>query len=63
MALGCEKVDLVILDLMMPGMSGPEFCRTLKADRKTQLVPILMLTSIQGVENEVAGIASGRMNS
>jgi putative two-component system response regulator len=54
-----EKVDLIILDLMMPGMSGPEFCRTLKADRKTQLIPILMLTSVQGVENEVAGIASG----
>jgi putative two-component system response regulator len=57
--MGHEKVDLVILDLMMPGMSGPEFCRTLRADRRTQLVPILMLTSIQGVENEVAGIASG----
>jgi putative two-component system response regulator len=57
--MGHEKVDLVILDLMMPGISGPEFCRTLKADRRTQLVPILMLTSIQGVENEVAGIASG----
>jgi putative two-component system response regulator len=57
--LGREKVDLVILALMMPGMSGPEFCRTLKADRKTQLVPILMLTNVQGVENEVAGIDSG----
>ena len=44
---------------MMPGVSGPEFCRTLKADRKTQLIPILMLTSVQGVENELAGIASG----
>ncbi len=57
--LARERVDLVILDLMMPGMSGPEFCRTLKADRKTQLIPILMLTSVQGAENEVAGIASG----
>jgi putative two-component system response regulator len=57
--LAREKIDLVILDLMMPGMSGPEFCRTLKADRQTQLIPILMITSIQGVENEVASIASG----
>jgi len=54
-----EKVDLVVLDLMMPGISGPEFCRYLKKDRRTQLIPILMLTSVQGVENEVAGIASG----
>jgi putative two-component system response regulator len=54
-----EKIDLVILDLMMPGMSGPEFCKTLRSGRRTQLIPILMLTSVQGVENEVAGIASG----
>jgi putative two-component system response regulator len=54
-----QKIDLVILDLMMPGMSGLEFCRCLKADRRTQLLPILMVTSIQGIENEVAGIASG----
>jgi putative two-component system response regulator len=58
-ALAREKVDLVILDLMMPGMSGLEFCRTLRADRRTQLIPILILTSVQGVENEVASISSG----
>jgi putative two-component system response regulator len=57
--LAREKIDLVILDFMMPGMSGPDFCRTLKADRRTQLIPILMITSVQGVENEVASIASG----
>jgi putative two-component system response regulator len=54
-----ETVDLIILDLMMPEMSGPEFCRTIKGDRKTQLVPILMITAVQGIENEIAGIASG----
>ena len=54
-----EKVDLVVVDLVMPEMSGPEFCRHMKASRKTQLVPILMVTSVQGVENEVAGIDSG----
>ncbi|MBZ5601934.1 MAG: response regulator [Acidobacteriia bacterium] len=54
-----EKVDLVVVDLMMPEMSGHDFCRLLKNDRKTQLIPILMITSVQGVENEVAGIESG----
>src|SRR5277367_2707363 len=54
-----EKVDLVIVDLMMPEMSGPDFCRLLKRDRRTQLVPILMTTSVQGPENEIAGIESG----
>ena len=54
-----EKVDLVVVDLVMPEMSGPDFCRVLKADRKTQLIPILMITSVQGAENEVTGIESG----
>ena len=52
-------VDLVIVDLVLPGMSGLEFCRSVKAQRRTMLIPILMLTSVQGVENEIAGIASG----
>ncbi len=54
-----EKVNLVIVDLILPEMSGPDFCRFLKTDRRTQLIPIMMITSVQGVENEIAGIASG----
>jgi len=54
-----EKVDLVVLDMVMPGMSGPDFCRALKADRRTQLIPILVITNVQGAENEIAGIESG----
>jgi putative two-component system response regulator len=54
-----QPVDLVILDLMMPDISGPEFCRRLKSNRKTQLLPILMITSMQGAEHEVLGIDAG----
>ncbi|MBK7928517.1 MAG: response regulator [Bryobacterales bacterium] len=57
--LESEQVDLLILDLMMPEMSGLEFCHRIKSNRRTQLVPILMITSVQGIENEIAGIASG----
>ena len=57
--LQSEKVDLVILDLMLPEMSGPELCRWMKADRRTQLIPVLMITNVQGVENEIVGISSG----
>jgi putative two-component system response regulator len=52
-------VDLVVVDLVMPEMSGPDFCRLLKSDRKTQLIPILMTTSVQGAENEITGFESG----
>ncbi|MEO8098907.1 MAG: HD domain-containing phosphohydrolase [Acidobacteriota bacterium] len=54
-----EKIDLVMADLVMPEMSGIEFCGMLKADRKTQLIPVLMTTGAQGIENEVAGLDSG----
>ncbi len=57
--LETEKIDLIIIDLVMPGVSGPEFCRRVKSNRRTQLIPILMITSVQGVESEVAGITAG----
>jgi putative two-component system response regulator len=57
--LESEKIDLVMPDLVMPEMSGIEFCAMLKAERSTQLLPILMTTGVQGIENEVAGLESG----
>lgn len=54
-----EKVDLVVIDQVMAEMTGTEFCQLLKNDRRTQLVPVMVITSVQGVENEVAGFESG----
>lgn len=54
-----EKVDLVVVDQVMPEMSGIEFCQLVKHNRRTQLVPVLITTSVQGMENEVAGFESG----
>jgi putative two-component system response regulator len=59
MILEKEKVDLVIVDLAMPEMSGPDFCRLLKNSRATQLIPVVMTTSVLNPENELAGIDSG----
>lgn len=57
--LGREVVDLIIADLVMPGIGGLEFCRCVKGNRKTRLIPLLMMTNVQGIENEVAGLESG----
>jgi putative two-component system response regulator len=54
-----EKVDLIIVEFAMPQMSGVEACRRIKANPATKLVPVLVLTTAQGMENEVASIASG----
>lgn len=54
-----QPIDLIILDLMMPDMGGPEFCRRVKSHRKTHLLPILMITNMQGAEHEVLGIEAG----
>ena len=51
--------DLVILDLMLPGLNGLEICRALRLDSRTALLPILMLTA-RGEESErILGLDSG----
>ncbi len=57
--LETEPVDLVILDQMMPVMDGLECCRRIKASRRTELVPVLMVSSMNAVESEIAGIGAG----
>ncbi len=54
-----ESIDLIIVDLMLPEIGGPAFCRFVKSNRRTQLVPVLMLTSVHGIENEIEGLTSG----
>ncbi len=47
-----ESPDLVLLDLMLPGMDGIEICRRLKADPLTQSIPVMMVTA-KGEESEI----------
>lgn len=51
--------DLVILDLMLPGMDGLEVCRRMRANPTTQDVPILMLTAKDEVHDRVTGLDTG----
>jgi DNA-binding response OmpR family regulator len=53
------RPDLVILDIMMPGMDGFEVCRQIRADPEVQHVPVMMLTAKSGTEDKVAGFESG----
>jgi CheY-like chemotaxis protein len=51
--------DLLVLDVMMPRIDGHEVARRLKADVMWSRTPILMLTALSGVENEVSGLEAG----
>jgi two-component system, OmpR family, phosphate regulon response regulator PhoB len=51
--------DLIILDLMLPGMSGLDICRELRASPKTAAIPILMLTAKAEETDQVIGFAMG----
>ncbi len=53
------EVDLVILDVMMPGLSGFETCRRIKANEATRLVPIVLLTALDDADSRLKGIESG----
>ena len=52
------KPDLIILDLVMPGINGYEVCRRLKKDRRYRNIPIIMLTVKDLPEDRLLGIES-----
>jgi DNA-binding response OmpR family regulator len=54
-----ERPDLVLLDLMLPGMSGLEVCRLLRQDAKTARIPIIMLTAKSEESDKVIGLGIG----
>lgn len=51
--------DLIVCDIMMPKMSGLEFISKLRADKRTNQIPVIMLTAADTEENEVQAIACG----
>lgn len=54
-----EHPDLVILDLMLPGMDGLEVCKALKKENKTASIPIIMLTAKSQESDKVIGLELG----
>lgn len=57
--LGEYEPDLVLLDVVMPGMSGYEVCRKIREDPATRLLPVVMVTALDPDEERVKGIEAG----
>ena len=51
--------DLVILDVMMPGLDGFAICERLKADIRTKSIPVILATALNRVQDRVRGIEAG----
>jgi putative two-component system response regulator len=56
---GDSPPDLILLDIMMPGMSGYEVCQLLKSSNATRNIPIIFLTAMTAVEDEKKGLELG----
>lgn len=51
--------DVVLLDLILPGMSGTEVCRWIKHNNDTKGIPVIMLTALSSVDDKASGIKAG----
>lgn len=54
-----QPVDLVVLDLMLPGLSGLEVCRALRSDKATEAIPIIMVTARADETDRILGFDVG----
>ncbi len=57
--VNAEQPDIVLLDVMMPGMDGFEVCRRIKANAKTAHIPIVMVTALDQASDRVTGLSAG----
>lgn len=54
--------DIILLDIMMPGMDGYEVCRVLQDDPRTKEIPVIFITALSGAETESKGLALGAVD-
>ena len=57
--LSGNQIDLILLDVMMPGMNGFEVTRRVRQDDKHRLLPVILVTALQETEDRVKGIEAG----
>ncbi len=58
-AIHRSKPDIVLLDVMMPGIDGVEVCRRIKGNPETQHIPVVMVTALDQPEDRVRGLEAG----
>ena len=61
-AFAAEPPDLILLDVMMPGMSGYEVCKRLKENPNTSHIPVIFVTAMGEVEDETKGLELGAVD-
>lgn len=54
-----NQPDLILLDVMMPGLDGFEVCRILKQDEQTRLIPVVFITALSDKQSRIQGIEAG----
>ena len=57
--IGKELPDIVLLDVMMPGMDGFEVCRRIKANPATAHLPVVLVTALDQLADRVQGLEAG----
>ena len=57
--LAGNEIDLMLLDVMMPGMDGFEVTRRVRQDKKNRLMPIILVTALRETEDRIKGIKAG----
>lgn len=57
-----ERPDLILLDVMMPGLSGLEVCRGLKSEALTRAIPVIFVTALTDVQDEAKGFEVGAVD-
>ncbi len=62
MAATEPRPDLILLDIMMPGMDGFEVCTRLKADPETRDIPVIFLSALDDTANKIKGFATGAVD-